>query len=213
MARSNLTKRKLQSLESRKRIFQTAIGLIKKKGFDRVTIEEICSAANVSKGLFYNYFSSKDQIVVEQFLDVDNYYKGAVEKHLRDFKGIEKLLKFVVFQMKYIRHALGKHLIRNVYRSLIMSGKTGHIMLDEGRYLYTFLRETVEEAKNMGELPLNVDTREICTKIVVIMRGAIYSWCLYDRDFNLEDTAVEMISAFMKGIQSRRKESMVTQIR
>jgi len=213
MTEYKLTKRKLQSLESRKKIFQTAIGLIKKKGFDRVTIDEICSTANVSKGLFYNYFSSKDQIVVEQFLEIDNYYRDAVEKHLTDFKGIEKLLKFIVFQMKYCRHALGRNLIRNVYRSLIMSGKTGHIMLDEGRYLYTFLRETVEEAKNMGELPLDVNTKEICLKIVVIMRGAIYSWCLYDRDFNLEDTAVEMISAFMKGIQSRRKEGLVTQIR
>ncbi len=43
----------------------TRIGytLMNEKGFDKVTINEICSAANISKHTFYYYFESKEDIL------------------------------------------------------------------------------------------------------------------------------------------------------
>ena len=201
--KNNLTKRKLQSLESRKKIFEVAIRLIKDRGFDKVTIEEICSEAKVSKGLFYNYFSSKDQIVVEQFLEIDKYYKEIVENDLNNYSGIEKLLEFVKLQLKYGQYRMGKDLMRNVYRSLIMTSKTGHIVLDDSRFLYTFLTDTIKEAQKMKELPRNLDANEIGDSIAVLMRGLFYNWCLYERDFNLEKMGMKIISTFLKGLRAK----------
>jgi TetR/AcrR family transcriptional regulator, fatty acid metabolism regulator protein len=200
MLKNNLTKRKLQSLKSREKIFGAAISLIKKKGFEQVTIEEIITEAKVSTGSFYNYFNSKDQIILEQFLEIDKYYKKIVKKDLRDYRGIDKLLNFVIFQMRYSTYRMGKDLLRNVYRSLIMTSNMGHIMLDEHRFLYKFLSDTIEEAQEMGELSGDLNNSEIAHYIAVLMRGITYNWCLHERDFNLEKTAIKVISTFLKGL-------------
>lgn len=44
-------------------IAETAKALFFKHGVKRVTVEEICSKANVSKMTFYKYFSNKDAVV------------------------------------------------------------------------------------------------------------------------------------------------------
>jgi TetR/AcrR family transcriptional regulator, fatty acid metabolism regulator protein len=199
--RNNITKRKLQSIKSRERIFKSAISMIQSKGFDKVTIEDICAEAKVSKGLFYNYFSSKDQIVVEQFLEIDKYYKEIVEKDLKEYSGIEKLLKFIRLQTKYAKYRMGKDFLRNVYRNLIMNSKTGHIILSEDRFLYTFLIDIIQEAQEIGELPRDLNSKEIADHIAVLMRGMFYNWCLYERDIHLEKMSIKIISTYLKGLK------------
>ncbi|MCU7492609.1 MAG: TetR/AcrR family transcriptional regulator [Ignavibacteria bacterium] len=46
-----------------RQIFSTAEELFQKYGFRRVTIEEICQRASVSKMTFYKYFANKDELI------------------------------------------------------------------------------------------------------------------------------------------------------
>lgn len=45
------------------RIEDAATRLVDEKGFDEVTVEEICHAAGISRRTFFNYFDSKDEAV------------------------------------------------------------------------------------------------------------------------------------------------------
>ena len=48
---------------TKEKIFSTAAGLIKKKGYANVTVSEICQEAGIAKGTFYLYFSSNVYII------------------------------------------------------------------------------------------------------------------------------------------------------
>jgi TetR/AcrR family fatty acid metabolism transcriptional regulator len=74
MKKENLTSRDLQAMETRRKIFNTAAQLITEKGFDNVTVEEICKQSGVAKGLFYHYFNSKADIVIETYMDVSPFH-------------------------------------------------------------------------------------------------------------------------------------------
>ena len=52
MAESTMTPRKEQAAKTRQEIFDTAIELFDRKGYEKVSINEICKKAGVSTGAF-----------------------------------------------------------------------------------------------------------------------------------------------------------------
>ena len=63
--KKRLTKRQIQANDTRNRVYKTALELMETKGLNNTSIEEISMKAGVSVGTFYNYFKSKDDILVD----------------------------------------------------------------------------------------------------------------------------------------------------
>src|SRR5215831_19690694 len=61
---SPTSRRERRSLELRERLFRSALDLFAHKGFAETTVEDITEAADVGKGTFFNYFPSKDHILL-----------------------------------------------------------------------------------------------------------------------------------------------------
>jgi AcrR family transcriptional regulator len=57
-------RRERQSLERRERLFRAALDLFAQKGFAETTVEDITNAADLGKGTFFNYFPSKEHILL-----------------------------------------------------------------------------------------------------------------------------------------------------
>lgn len=54
--------------ERKKQIMEVALELIANEGFAKVSISRIAQKAEISKGLMYNYFESKEDMIVEIML-------------------------------------------------------------------------------------------------------------------------------------------------
>jgi AcrR family transcriptional regulator len=57
-------RRERQSFERRERLFRAAMELFARKGFAETTVEDITNAADLGKGTFFNYFPSKEHILL-----------------------------------------------------------------------------------------------------------------------------------------------------
>jgi AcrR family transcriptional regulator len=66
-------------------ILSTAEDLFQKFGFKRITIEEICTKANVSKMTFYKYFPNKNELIKHLL----NSWLNQVEKTINEFDGMD----------------------------------------------------------------------------------------------------------------------------
>lgn len=51
--------------ESRKRLLEAAISIIRKQGFNSTSVDDLCDFAEVSKGAFFHHFKSKEMLGVE----------------------------------------------------------------------------------------------------------------------------------------------------
>src|SRR6201985_1675762 len=57
-------RRSRRSAETRERLFLAAVHLFAEKGFAETTVEDITNAADVGKGTFFNYFPSKEHLLI-----------------------------------------------------------------------------------------------------------------------------------------------------
>ncbi|KMY52727.1 TetR family transcriptional regulator [Bacillus sp. FJAT-27231] len=92
--------------EKEKLVIETAIKLFAAKGFASTSIQEIAEEAGISKGAFYLYFKSKDELLYSTL----QYYFDIIEKRLSLYKD-QKLLpreKFV-YQLKELIETLSEH--------------------------------------------------------------------------------------------------------
>ncbi len=70
-----LLERRVKEKDSRKKlILKSARALFFKKGFNKVTVDEIAKSAELGKGSIYLYFDSKEEIYAQILLsDIDNF--------------------------------------------------------------------------------------------------------------------------------------------
>ena len=58
-----LTKQQLKSQETKAKIFRAAKHILQKKGYEQLSIKNICEEAGVSNGSFYHHFKTKDDLL------------------------------------------------------------------------------------------------------------------------------------------------------
>ncbi len=54
-----------QRTSARERILDVALNVIRAKGYNATTVDDLCAAAKVTKGAFFHHFASKEQLAVE----------------------------------------------------------------------------------------------------------------------------------------------------
>ena len=74
-----LTKREKKVVQMREKIYYAAIELFTENGYDAVKVADICKEANVSLGTFYNYYSSKKNLLEEYAAAIDNHLEMIVD--------------------------------------------------------------------------------------------------------------------------------------
>lgn len=62
---TEMSRRERKKKETRERIFSNAMQLFRLNGFTATSVDQITQRADVGKGTFYNYFSTKEAVVLE----------------------------------------------------------------------------------------------------------------------------------------------------
>ncbi|MGR9249625.1 TetR family transcriptional regulator [Rhizobium sp. WYCCWR10014] len=72
--------RERKKRETKKRITEKGIALFLEKGFDHTTLDEIATAAGISRRTFFYYFTSKDEILLSLQSGIGEMLADAVRK-------------------------------------------------------------------------------------------------------------------------------------
>lgn len=155
-----------------------------KKGFNKITIEDISKKAGVSVGTFYHYFKSKDDILYEVYQRADNYFKD-IMKEIKSDSAPEQIVEYFRYYAKYSEQSsLGftTHLysIENKF------------FLKKGRLMQAILEDIIKQGQEKNEITKERTPEEIVDLFFLIARGVIFDWGLKDGKYKLEDKMAEL---------------------
>jgi TetR/AcrR family transcriptional regulator, transcriptional repressor for nem operon len=71
-------------LETRTKLLDAAVAVFIKKGFTRSSVEEICRRAGTTKGAFFHYFESKDEVGLLALSRFADAFIGRISEHETD---------------------------------------------------------------------------------------------------------------------------------
>ena len=77
------SRRERKKYEARIRIIETAIRLFARHGLANVTVDHIADLADIGKGTMYNYFETKEDIVVAYLASLEPSIQAKVQKLIR----------------------------------------------------------------------------------------------------------------------------------
>lgn len=187
---------------TRQKLVSAAVELFEKRGYSRVTVDDICRKAGVSKGAFYGHFESKDQAVVEEYLKVDEFYREMLPRVLEEKTFVDRGIALMRLALGYIA-GRGKMVIKVAYSSQIAPGRDSSPIASMDRALYTIAEGMASEAQKAGELRSDLDPAEVARIIIRSIRGLVYDWCLQDGRFDLEEAGDALAEIMADGLRPR----------
>ncbi len=178
--------------ETQQIIFDAAMKLMSEKGFQGTTVRDICAAAGIPIGTFYNCYKSKVDILKRIYDDGDEYIRSSIAAEAEKIGALEHLR---LFALQYARLNLRTGL--DVLRVLFYPSNAWFSI---ERPMQIYARQFVEEGQRSGEIREDIAAEEIVDGLFDILRGVCYNWCVCNGEFDLEQRIGFQISLYCRAI-------------
>ncbi|MFH5836339.1 TetR/AcrR family transcriptional regulator [Proteiniclasticum sp. C24MP] len=193
MEEEKMTKRQMKALETREKIYDSAIAKFSEKGLERTSIQEICKDAKVSIGSFYNHFDSKEDIIYEIFKKADMNFEQFRDVDVEK-KGIRNLiLDYMDYYVSFVQ-------TNDIRFTKVLYNTGNHYFVQEKRPMQEVLKSILREQN----LKLNgyyvEDADMLVDRLFMVSRGVIFHWCLKDGVFDLNEMNRKQMEMLLEAV-------------
>jgi TetR/AcrR family transcriptional regulator, cholesterol catabolism regulator len=158
----------------RHEIFHSSVALILKQGFAGTSMQEIAEAAGVGKSTLYDYFPTKDHVLLFVFEEeLDKFQAQAEGLAAWEIPVQEKLIKILEAHLEYLLN--NKNFFMEISMQIMQLGLAGQQRIMKKRYAYQdLLRGIVEQGVREGVFrPVN--TRLVTRVMSETMEVLVYT--------------------------------------
>ena len=195
MENQSNTTRKEQAEETRNRIYTSAIELMEENGFGNFTIEDISKRAGVSVGAFYHYFESKNDILAEIFYRADDYFSTHIVGSRNKMSIIGQIIEYFDYYAKF-NVDCGVETTQQIFNPKIK------FFIEEGRPMLEILEDLIRKGQENNEIRKDTDAKELVRYLLVMARGIVFEWSLYDGNYDLEAKMREYMENLVSTIKA-----------
>ena len=187
-------------MERRRAILETAADIFRRKSFDDTRIEEIAAQADVSPGTVYNYFPTKDALL----LALADHYRSGIPAAVAEFLEMPPSLPldaFMLFYKTVIREStryLDKPLWRHVHAATTVSGwhQHGGERWSHEESLIELQCRLIRTLQRLGTVPARLTARPLAE---LIHACAFFWWQRYIAQDDM--SRQELLSSLKKDLR------------
>ena len=171
-------RRQRRSAEIRERLFRSALALFAKKGFAETTVEDITEAADVGKGTFFNYFPSKDHILIAFGEMQLGKLEAAIAEVRRANEPIPQFLRSLGTRMTQ-EPARNPEIMRALLQAYLSTTPVREAMLDLQKRVQALHTQMIRLGQEQGEIRNDIPAEEIAYAFRQTIFGTVLVWSLY----------------------------------
>jgi len=171
-------RRQRRSADIRERLFRAALKLFAEKGIAETTVEDITNAANVGKGTFFNYFPSKDHIL----LAFGEMQLGKLEEAVKTARNTNE-------PMPQFLRALGVRMtqeptrnpaiIRALLQAYVSTTPVREAMIELQNRVHALHTQMIQLGQERGEIRSDLPAGDIAYVFRQTIFGTLLIWSLY----------------------------------
>lgn len=164
-----------QAQKSKQHIIDSTINVIEEKGYQAVTIKDICEQAEISVGAFYHYFNSISDVIFTFYIQFDEEIaQGFNHRTFHDWKEM----------IAYLLEAYLQLTLRNGWKisAAIITTQLSieeKYLFHENRFFNQSLIAAVNEGKQCGDISSSEKSEDICLWLLRSIRGSIFDWVMH----------------------------------
>ncbi len=194
------SRRERQKLDREHRLYAAAMALFAKHGYDEVTVQAITNRADLSKGVFFNYFESKAHVLLryhgellDEFFELGRSLRGKSARSLfqRMFAGMARI---------FVREGpLAEMLV------LRMPVDPGLRAAERGTTpaALELYRSFLQRGIDAGELPARLDRETAIGILSDIWLASLRKWVNDGREGSLEAQVRRKVDLAFRGLAAR----------
>ena len=191
----SMVKRKLQAENTKEKLLKVSKDLIKDKGYENVSISQICKTCNVAKGTFYTYFTSKDDIVISILKDI-NEEMFSILKYDETKTPVENLKIYQKFYLVDTVSVQGKRVTREIFRIIC-----DHKLKNRDFYSYKhmeYISRAIKEGQEEGVFRNDLDVGTLSLMMQNINFGIMLNWSTQTDSEPIEKQGMRVIDMFIE---------------
>lgn len=201
-----ISRRERKKAGIRAQILSAAIDLFTRCGLSNVTIDEIAAAADVGKGTIYNYFATKEDIVVAFMADLEVRMAPTVAGFSPGRKPVHEILADYVllhFQLKAPYHAFVRIFLAQMFTD---TPRFLPYMVEMQKYADAPLQSMFSALEQRGLLRPDLDLAQLIMSFKTIHLGLTALWAVEGPPFTQsKQMVIQQMQFFTNGILRKAK--------
>ena len=202
---SSTGRRQRRSAETRERLFRAALELFASKGFLQTTVEDITEAADVGKGTFFNYFPSKDHILIAFGEMQLAKLEASIEDARRTNVSMPDFLRSLGARMT-AEPTRNPAIIRTLLQAYLSTTPVRQAMVDLQKRAHALHTQIVQLGQERGEIRSDLPASEIAYVFRQTIFGTLLIWSLYG-DASLHSRIDNAFNVLWSGMAPRASGS------
>lgn len=195
-------RRERRRQETRERIFRCALRLFAQRGYLDTTVEEITEAADVAKGTFFNYFPTKEHLLVAYS---EMQERKALEFLTQNPPGRHPLREIIPKLLVVIAEEPGSspELVRNMMGANMLSVAARRMMRRRLNHFEAGVAQLLSAAQKRGEIRQESAPREMARHFLQNYFGSLMLWSLCPKG-KLSDLLIANFELFWAGVRKEK---------
>lgn len=187
-----------KKIETKNNIFEVAGRLFKEKGYESTTVDEITREAGIGKGTFFNYFPTKEALLMDFVQQKEELVYDLVLKEMKKNTSVREKIKNVLVLVaksnerdkELTKQFVFEHMRRYGYDERKSTG------------LNILICDLLEKGIGTKEVKKSTDIKKAAGNITGVYFASLLEWLWSQSDYSFSEDISKKIDMIFDGIGS-----------